>query len=400
MNVRQLYHAARGVQGLAVTERESSVSRPFRRRLWLWRRGFLTRSDALYDLDESTADTYVNDYQRFVRSKRINGTWSVALSNKLLFHRVMQPFDAERMAVYGMLRDGTYHPVDDRNDEPAEPATKLHELADGGPSLAVASGAERDRAEETRGGRASRDGQGASETRNAAQRVVERLEEDEWLVLKWVRGGGGNNVLLCRRTEDGYLVNGDRYADAEFRSMVSNLDEYIVCEYVEQGPFAAELYPETPNTVRIVTMYDETAGEPFVAAAIHRMGTGDSGPLDNFSQGGLSAQIDRETGQLSAGAKLPVDGEVGWYARHPDTGTPIADAQIPGWRRIRERVLEIADGCSFVPYVGWDVVVTDDEGSFTVLEANSYPGLKSIQVHGPLLTDDRVRRFYERYGVC
>ncbi|WP_120246510.1 sugar-transfer associated ATP-grasp domain-containing protein [Halopiger aswanensis] len=397
MNVRQLYHTIRGVQDLAATERESTVSRSLRRRCWLWRRGFLSRSDAVYDLDESTYRDYVSDYQRYVRSKRINGTWSVALSNKLLFHRVMQPFDAHRMAVYGMLRDGTYHPIDDRVDGPAAGSAARHELADGGPALEAVSGTisgtESDRTE----GRRERDA--PHTTRNAAQRVVERLEAEERLVLKWVRGGGGNNVLLCTRTEDGYRVNGDQYAEVEFRSLVSNLDEYLVCEYVEQGPFGAALYPETPNTLRIITMYDEAAGEPFIAAAIHRIGTSDSAPLDNFTQGGLSAAIDPDSGTLSAGAQPPVDGEVEWHSRHPDTGVPIDGAQVPGWHRIRERLLEIAAGCSFVPYVGWDVIVTDEDGSFTVIEANSYPGLKSIQVHGPLLADDRVRRFYERHGV-
>lgn len=377
MNVRELYHTVKGVQGLTETERESPITRPIRRRLWLWRRGFLSRSDVLYDLEEDTYRDYVSDYQRYVRTKRINGTWSVALSNKLLFHRVMQPFDDHRMAVYGMVRDGAFHPVDERG-------SRL-EIADGGPT-----------ALEPAGGRSEQ----SSDTRNAAQRVVERLENEPRLVLKWTHGGGGNNVLLCRRTDDGYRVNGDHYTGAELRSLVSDLEEYLVCEFVEQGSFAAELYPSTPNTVRVVTMYDEAAGEPFVAAAIHRIGTERSAPLDNFSQGGLSALVDLETGDLGAGGQLPDadNDDVTWHTSHPDTGTPIEGTRIPGWRRIRERLLEIADACSFVPYVGWDLIVTDD-GSFTVIEANSYPGLKSIQVHGPLLTDDRIRRFYQRHGV-
>nr|WP_241175408.1 sugar-transfer associated ATP-grasp domain-containing protein [Natronolimnobius sp. AArcel1] len=383
---------------MAATERSSTVSRPLKRRLWLWRRGFLTRSDALYDLEESTYRDYVTDYRRFVRSKRVNGTWSVALSNKLLFHRVMQPFDAHRMAVYGMLRDGTYHPIDDSAE-----SVGPQELTDGGPaitgvpepSVSHQQDGEQDQSVDTQGTQADN-----VTTRNAAQRVVERLEAEGRLVLKWVRGGGGNNVLLCTRTEAGYRVNGDSYTEAEFRSLVSTLEEYLVCEYVEQGPFAAGLYPETPNTLRIITMYDAAAGEPFIAAAIHRMGTSDSVPLDNFSQGGLSAAIDPETGELSNGAQLPIDGTVAWHSRHPDTDAQVEGAHVPGWSHIRERILEMADACSFVPYVGWDILVADDDGSFTVIEANSYPGLKSIQVHGPLLTDDRVRRFYERHGVC
>lgn len=387
MNVRTLYHTVNAVTDLAAAERESDVSRPLRRRLWLWRRGFLSRSDAIYDLEDESYRDYVSDYERFVRTKRINGTWSVGLSNKLLCHRLLEPFDDERMTVYGMVRDGSYHPIDERRGR-----HDRRELSDGGPAVAAAEDP-REQASTEPHATAPR---GA--TRNAAQRVIERLEADGRLVLKWVHGGGGNNVLLCSRTDDGYRVNGDRYSEAAFRSLIADLEEYLVCEFVEQGTFSAGLYPATPNTIRLITMYDETANEPFIAAAVHRIGTTKSEPLDNFTQGGLSAEIDLETGELGPGARPPADGDIQWDAVHPDSGATIAGERIPGWRRIRTRVLELADACSFVPYVGWDLVVTD-EGEFTVIEANSYPGLKSIQVHGPLVTDDRVRRFYERHGV-
>ncbi|ELZ09998.1 sugar-transfer associated ATP-grasp domain-containing protein [Natrialba aegyptia] len=391
MNVRTLYHTARGLQGLAGTEYESDVSPPLRRRLWLWRRGFLSRSDAIYDLDEESAQDYVNDYQRFVRTKRINGTWSVALSNKLLFHRVMQPFDEQRMTVYGMVTDGSFHSVDAMAEQ--------SELTDGGRVVAESAGDGGVTGKSDAGDEFSRAG---DRTHNAAQRVVERLETEGELVLKWVHGGGGNNVLLCSRSSDGYRVNGEHHTETEFRSLVANLDEYLVCEYVEQGDFPAELYPETPNTLRFITMYDEADHEPFIAAVIHRIGTSDSEPLDNFTQGGLSAAIDPETGELGAGARPPAHGgrRVSWHETHPDTGTQIEGRQVPGWQQIRDSVLEMASTASFLPYIGWDVIVTDDDGSFSVIEANSYPGLKSIQVHGPLLADDRVRRFYERHDVC
>jgi D-alanine-D-alanine ligase-like ATP-grasp enzyme len=62
-------------------------------------------------------------------------------------------------------------------------------------------------------------------------------------------------------------------------------------------------------------------------------------------------------------------------------------------------LLEITDNLSYIPYAGWDVIVTDNEGSFKLIEANSHSGVKSLQVHEPLLVDNRVREFYETYGV-
>lgn len=51
-----------------------------------------------------------------------------------------------------------------------------------------------------------------------------------------------------------------------------------------------------------------------------------------------------------------------------------------------------------LPYVGWDIVVTDP-GEFTVIEGNTCSGVRVFQVHRPLLDDPRVRRFYEHHDV-
>ena len=207
--------------------------------------------------------------------------------------------------------------------------------------------------------------------------------------------------MLCSRTESGYEINGEHYDRGALVARVDELENYLVCEHVEQGPYAAALYPETPNTIRVLTMYDDEAEEAFIAAAIQRMGSDLSGSMDNFSQGGLSAEIDVETGELGPGAQLPYESDrLEWHTHHPETGTRIQGTEVPAWETIRERVLELASSHPMLPYVGWDLVLTDDEGSFKVIEANDHPGLKAMQINGPLLADERVRRFYERHGVC
>ncbi len=51
----------------------------------------------------------------------------------------------------------------------------------------------------------------------------------------------------------------------------------------------------------------------------------------------------------------------------------------------------------YVKHAGWDVIVTDDD--FVVIEINDHPGNRTLQVHEPLLRNDRLREFYEREGV-
>lgn len=339
------------------------LSMPLSRRLWLWRHGFLSRADALYDAGEENYREYLSDYQR-ERAAWLNGGRSVALDNKLIFHWMMEPFAAHRVATYGLLTDGRFHDVN-----------TLRVAADGSEPVV-----------ETRG------------TDDAATWVSERLRSEGTLVLKPCRGGGGKNVRLCSFDDGIYRVNGEERTIAEFESMVTNLDDYLVSETVEQAEYTHELFPDSVNTMRILTMYDEEADEPYIPIVAHRIGNERSAPIDNFSGGGLSAAVDRETGTLSAAVHYPYAGQLDWHETHPDTGAQIEGVEVPGWPTVREGVLDMAAAFSHTPYIGWDVVVTG-EGEFTVIEANNSSDMNLLQVHRPLLADQRARRFYERHDV-
>ncbi|WP_129115742.1 sugar-transfer associated ATP-grasp domain-containing protein [Halegenticoccus tardaugens] len=377
MNIRNVYLSTRKLYEL-IEEEVTSLStyeRSPSRRLWLWRRGFLSKSDFLYDLDESTYRRYVSDFERFVRTKRINGQWAIALDNKLFFHRMLEPFAEHRPAVFGMIRDGRFLPVDS-----LRPKTPTPDGGSPAPAEPIESADE-------------------SVVSAAGPRVSRLLESEGKLVLKWIKGGGGNNVLLCSWEDGEPAVNGERMGRGAFESMVEERNEYLVCEFVEQGEFGASLFPKTPNTIRIVTMYDDERGEAFAPIAIHRMGSDRSGAIDNFVQGGLNAEVDVETGELGRAVQLPTETTLVRHSTHPDTGAQIEGTRVPSWDSIRDRVLEMANAYPHIPYVGWDVVPTDADGGFKIIEANSYPGTNSLQVHRPLLADDRARRFYERHGV-
>ena len=52
-------------------EKDSRVDIPLRRKLWLWRRGFLSRSEVQYELFENNPAMYVTDVER-------EKCWSIA----------------------------------------------------------------------------------------------------------------------------------------------------------------------------------------------------------------------------------------------------------------------------------------------------------------------------------
>lgn len=109
--------------------------------------------------------------------------------------------------------------------------------------------------------------------------------------------------------------------------------------------------------------------------------------------------IDVATGTLGQGVSYPTAGKLVWQSHHPDTGAPIEGVRIPGWEGVRDGVLRAAKMLSFLPYLGWDVVVTDGNDGFTVVEGNTSLDLDLLQAHRPLLRDPEVRAFYEEEGV-
>jgi hypothetical protein len=196
--------------------------------------------------------------------------------------------------------------------------------------------------------------------------------------------------------EAGPVLNREPLGWDELWARVEGLEDYIATTFVSQAAYAAAIAPGSTNTIRLLTIVDAD-GAPAIATAVHRFGTARSWPVDNWTQGGLSVAIDLVTGRLGRGAVYPRTGELAWETHHPETGAAIEGMVVPGWAEVRAGILALAERLPFLPYVGWDVIVTD--GGYTVLEGNHYSDVNLLQVHGPLLREPRVREFYRRQGV-
>lgn len=170
----------------------------------------------------------------------------------------------------------------------------------------------------------------------------------------------------------------------------------MVMKYVEQADYLNDIYSHSANTVRAITIWDYETGDPFVSQAIQRIGVDHSAPADNWSQGGLSAAIDTDTGEIGRVGQL-VEGHVEWRESHPNSGAQISGTQIPEWDTIQETLRNLAGTVPQTPLLGWDILVTDDGPM--VLEANTIPEPEMMQIHEPMLSNSRSQRFYDDYGA-
>jgi hypothetical protein len=324
-----------------------------RRPLW-WRRGFLSRSVALYDLENNDSRDYVTDVQRYTRTKHmVHPHLQEILDNKFSFFLLMNQLGlkSDVVTLLGLYSRGDVHVF------PSDDQMPLSEF------------------------------------------MENRLVVGQKVFIKPLRGAEGKFVRAIRRTDDGFVMDGQPATFDEVHAWILARPKPMLFEAaVPQAEAQAALHPDATNTLRVLTMPDLTrAKEPFIAVAVQRIGSSLSNHVDNWSRGGLSAQVDIETGMLSKASQLPDGRHPVWFERHPDSGGQIEGAQVPFWEDVKELVLEGANRLNFMEYIGWDIIISPTGP--VILEANVNSGMNVLQVHGPLMADPRVRMYFEKRGV-
>ena len=165
-------------------------------------------------------------------------------------------------------------------------------------------------------------------------------------------------------------------------------------ERFHQTGYSHDVNPDTLNTLRVLTMQDPETRQPFLPAAIHRIGRAGM-YVDNVAKASMICPIDVNTGVIQYAAIYPSDGVLRKVDNHPDTGVPIAGQVLPNWEKVKETCLRLASQVPFMPRCGWDIIVSGDE--VYMQELNYNPDIYLNQVLSPLLLDPRVKRFHEYY---
>jgi Sugar-transfer associated ATP-grasp len=173
------------------------------------------------------------------------------------------------------------------------------------------------------------------------------------MIAKPARGEGGSGISIYDTAEIQDFV--------EWRASLIKRDQTLVEQVLEQHERLARLYPDSVNTVRMITYLDPN-GTLHVIASVLRIGNGDV--VDNFASGGMFTMLDEAGVALYPG----VDKQSNVYEKHPATGVQIAGFAVPRYDEITDMVAEAARRLPTVPYVGWDIAVTPEGPA--LIEAN------------------------------
>lgn len=347
-----------------------------------WRHGFGGWSYLYYELGRhGRYDDYLPDITMRDMTALNTGSGKMMLTNKLMFERVVGKL-ARVPPVLAMVGRGTLVPIASPELRTAADLAEycravgplILKPIDGmkGKGVLRLSSGQATRADPGAGARTDTDAGPGSDTRGGTA------------------ADQGPDIA-----GDVLQLNGREIAPADLAKTLAKLDNYLVVTFVRQAGYARAIFPDSANTMRIVTMIDPATDRPFIAASEHRFGVAASAPTDNVSRGGLSCRVDPDTGRLGPGI---CDGRTTIVRTnvHPETGAKLEGVEVEHWREAKDMVLNVAQALPFAPYVGWDVLVSDDGP--VLIEGNAGPSMHS-QMHFPYLLDERVRRFVEHHGV-
>ena len=139
---------------------------------------------------------------------------------------------------------------------------------------------------------------------------------------------------------------------AEFHRGLLSRGEILIEEVIRQHEDLAAVCPGTVNTTRITAFFD--GEKTHILAIAQKFGRGEVS--DQMSFGGFYTMLDENGHAVSAG----YDSHGHVYEKHPDSGFPIAEFQLPHMDKVRAFIDEVARVVPQIQYVGWDVVVSPD----------------------------------------
>lgn len=180
------------------------------------------------------------------------------------------------------------------------------------------------------------------------------------------------------------MVNGSPFQSwddvkAYFRSDEFKNIEFIVQKCLSNHPAIDKIYPNSINTIRLVTTKNPATNEVEPLAAILRIGA-HGNVVDNWAMGGLAIKINEDASLASEAYYKPGFGTK--TKTHPDTNVVFDKVKVPFYKESVDLCCKFHKKLG-IHSIGWDVAITP-EGP-VLIEGNDNWEISLMQVPcGPL----------------
>ncbi len=312
---------------------------------WAWQRGFLSYRIDEYKLTEDNYESFISDYD-YMWLNRINNRYQIWVNDKTTFRMVLDPFK-EYLPKY-------FYSIFKR-----EGKVRLLKMDDC-----------------------------PNHYSDDIDGLIDLLKTEGKLALKASAGTHGDGFYCLSYHDEKFHVNEKEVEVDYIYELIENLDSfYIVTEYIEVHPFIKKLNSKSVNTIRI-NIVNNNGFDPIIVQNYIRIGTANTGFIDNVLYGGICANIDTNTGEIYEPEIIKNNIYTQCYS-HPDTGVKI-EGKIPNWEFVKEKIIEICQYYPELEYLGFDIAITND--GFKITEINIHPDLINVLHHSDELKEFLFRK--------
>ncbi len=214
------------------------------------------------------------------------------------------------------------------------------------------------------------------------------------IAMKPTAGAEGKGFFRYQYHSGKYFLNGKEKSENEVRSFFKSLKGYLLTEYVHQCDEHDMICSLSACALRINSIKEDNE-KPFLMHSFARFGTKESGAVSNLMSGGVSIAYDSYTGYYSDKFLYAYKQNIKWLDRHPDSNISLKGKQLTNWELIRDKLIEIHEYLSVFPYMGFDVIVTND--GFKICEINSAPSVSYGQAMCyPIYKNEKAAAFFNK----
>ena len=230
--------------------------------------------------------------------------------------------------------------------------------------------------------------------------IFQLLRDKGDLVFKMSSGTHGEGFRKLSYRDGVYFMNNKFCHESDIiNHFKSRTAFYAITNYVTSHKDIKAIYPESTNTVRIMTI-NEDGISPIIASAFMRIGSSSTGVTDNVGFGGVTADVEIETGRYYNGEQI-INHVINKCPVHPDTGIST-EGILPHWSKVVEIIPEMCRLMPQLEYMGFDVAITDN--GFIILEINVHQDLHRFPLYKQEVKDYlfkkleiKQQRFKNRY---
>lgn len=181
--------------------------------------------------------------------------------------------------------------------------------------------------------------------------------QGELVIKPSIESGGGRNVRIFS------VKNGEIYENKKTISIDALIDlyehDFLVQEKIEQAQILNEIYPESLNTIRIMS-YRRNEHIVILSSVIRFGSSGQK--IDNQAIGGLSCGI-KSNGKLN---NFAIDKNGHKYLSHPYTGFDFKEAYIPNFQSIKSLTIMLHKQLKYFNLVSWDIALNENESPILI----------------------------------